>query len=63
MGSGAAQVEAGDRRPVARVAGHRSEGEELTGRHRALEDVAAGEVEDALEVGRGQHLPVEDERP
>ena len=60
MGGGAAEVEAGDRRPVARVAGNGTEREELAGSHRALEDVAAREVEDALEVRRRQHLAVED---
>ena len=60
MGGGAAQIEPADRRPVARVAGHGTECEELAGSHRALEDVAAREVEDAFEVRRRQHLAVDD---
>src|SRR5262249_49894903 len=56
----AAQVQAADRGRVACVAGNRTEREELAGGHRALEDVSAGEVEDALEVGRCQHLAVYD---
>src|SRR5215204_4503212 len=60
MGCGAAQIEARNRRPVARVARHRTEREELAGSHRALEDVAAREIEDAFEVRRRQHLAVED---
>src|SRR5215217_6285015 len=55
----AAEVEAADRRPVTRVAGHGTEREQLARGHRALKDVSAGEVEDALQVGRRQHLAVD----
>src|SRR5205814_2163782 len=60
VGGRASQVEAVDRRPVARIAGHGTEREKLARGHRALEDVSAGEVEDALEVGRRKHLTVDD---
>ena len=39
---------------------HRPQEEELVQRELALEDVALGEPGDALDVGRREHLPVQD---
>src|SRR5712692_11432 len=56
MGGGAAEVQALDGSAVPRVAGDGPEREELGRSHRALENIAAREIEDALEIERGQHL-------
>ena len=56
MGARAAQVEALDRRAVARPAGHRPHEEELLQGQVAVEDVALGQAEPALEVERRQDL-------
>ena len=61
MGRRAAHVEVADRRAVARPARHRAQEEELLERQLALEDVAFGEAELALEVERRQHLAVQDD--
>ena len=53
MGGGAAEVEAGHRR-----ARRQPSLPHLVGRHLALEDVAAGEADPALDVGRAEHLAV-----
>ena len=60
VGGRAAQVEALDGRAVVGVADDGAEQEELVQRHRALEDVAAGQVEGLLQVERRQHLPGDD---
>ena len=51
-----------DRRAVARPAGHRPHHEHLVQAHLAVEDVAAGDAEAALQIERRQHLPVLDDR-
>src|SRR5262245_19076926 len=56
----AAQVEAFDRRAVARPAGNRSQEEDLVRRDLAVEDVPAGEPEALLEVEGREHLAVHD---
>ena len=61
MRAGAAQIQAADGRPVARPARHRAHREHLVQAHLAVEDVAAGDAEAALQVERRQHLPVLDD--
>ena len=51
---------AADRRAVLRPVGHRPEEEQLLERELALEDVALGQADDALDVRRREHLAVED---
>ena len=58
----AALVQPADRRAVLRPARRRPQEEELVQRQLALEDVALGEAGDALDVGRREHLPVQDGR-
>src|SRR6266446_7412787 len=60
MGGGAAEIEAAHRRPISGVTREGTKREELIRDHRALEDVAAGEIERPLEVERGEHLARED---
>ena len=63
MGSGAAHIEALDRRAVAGVAQKRARGPELIQRHVAVHDVPAGQAECALQVqGREDH-PAQVPRP
>ncbi len=58
MGSGAAHVEALDRRAVAGVAQHRPRRPQLIQRHVAVHDVAADQAELPLQVqGREDHAP------
>ena len=49
------------RRRVLRPPGHRAREEQLFERQLALEDIALGQPEVALEVERRQHLPVQDD--
>src|SRR5262245_53716562 len=56
MGAGAAMVKARHRTAVVRIAQHRPCREDLVERERAMEDVAAGKAEYALEVERTQGL-------
>src|SRR5439155_15368157 len=60
--SRAALPVAADRRAVLRPTRHRPQEEELLQCQLALEDVALGEARDALDVGRRQHLAVQDQR-
>ena len=60
MRARATQGETRDRCGVAPVAGHGAQEGEPVGGHRAVEDVAAGQAEDALQVRRCEHLVVED---
>ena len=57
----AAQPEVADRRPEARVAGHRPVEEQLLERQLALEDVALGQPDRALDVERRLDVAVEDD--
>ena len=57
---GAAEVQAVDRRRVLRERRRRAHERHLVEPLLALEDVAAEQAEDALEVGRGEHLVVHD---
>src|SRR5262245_6185334 len=50
------EVEALDRRAVARAAWQRAKGEKLVRNHRTLEDVATRQVEGALQIHRRDHL-------
>src|SRR5215218_11497223 len=60
MVAGAAMVETEEGAAVVGVAEHRAGGEELVERERAVEDVAAGEPEDTLEVERRERLAGDD---
>src|SRR5450755_4157706 len=62
MCSRAAQVQSLDRRFVASATGHRAQNEHLIQAHLAVENIAAGESEAALEIKRRQHLLVDDQR-
>ena len=61
MGRGSAHVEVADRRAVLRPARGGAEEEQLLERQLALEDVAFGQPELALEVERRQDLAVQDD--
>ena len=61
VGRRAAQPEVADRRPEARLAGHRPVEEELLERQLALEDVALGQARRPLDVERRLDLAVEDD--
>ena len=63
MGARTAQVHAGDGRPVARVAGHRTHVEELVQRHLAVIEIAFGKTVEALEIRRRQHAPLQHDIP
>src|ERR671919_621737 len=54
--------EAGKRRAVLSPRRHRPKEEHLLERKLALEDVAFGKADDALDVGGRNHLPVQDPR-
>ena len=56
-----AHVEVAHRRLVLRPARRRPQEEQLLERQLALEDVAFGQAEVALDVERRQHLPVQDD--
>ena len=62
MGACTAEVETSERGAIASPAREGSEKEQAVGCHGAVEDVAARQPEDGLEVGGRQHLPVEDPR-
>ena len=59
MRRGSAQIESPNRRAVVGVPGEGAHEEELRQRHRPLEDVPARKPEAALEVERGEYLPVD----
>src|SRR5579885_17034 len=60
MAVGAALIERRDGRAVIGVMRHRALEEELIGRQLAMKDVALRQADDLLEIGRKQHLHVDD---
>src|SRR5215204_5958543 len=59
-GARAAEIEAVDRSPIVAIARDGSVAEHLIRQNLAVEDVAAGDADDALDVGRSEHLEMLD---
>src|SRR3990172_2869776 len=61
MRPGATEIEPRNRGSIPRPAGERAHEEQPVQRHLAVEDVASGQGELALQVERAEDLPVDDE--
>src|ERR1700681_2355461 len=62
MSTRAAVIESLERPPIVRIAERRPRPEQLIERQGAVEDVAAGQAEDLLQVKRAQRRAAEDAR-